>query len=196
MGIHQPAFAGLIASIGENARQLLGRGVGARYLMDSLVAKLPATARRSGGARTHVHQDLSTWPIDRTGGMSFWIALADADAASGTMEFYSGSHRMGPLGAFSSQNGRDLTDLYPRLRETCPPSGHLTYKAGDATVHGDLCAHGTGLNLSGQPRWAYIIGCVAEDACWNGAANSFFPTDGLTQYGPLSDVSCPVISAG
>ena len=69
---------------------------------------------------------------------------------------------------------------------------HLAYKAGDATVHADLCAHGTGRNLTDRPRWAYIIGCVPEDACWNGARTSFFPCDRLTQYGPLDDAGSPV----
>lgn len=194
-GIERPEFAPLIASIGANGRRLLGRGIGVRYLMDSFVAKLPAgrSKRSSGSARTDVHQDLSTWPVDRTGGMSFWIALVDAAPDSGTMEFYSGSHRMGPLGAFSSHSGRDLTDVYPQLRAGCRSSGHLGYRAGDATVHADLCAHGTGRNTTDRPRWAYIIGCVPEDACWNGAKTSFFPCDALTQYGPLDDAGSPVI---
>jgi ectoine hydroxylase-related dioxygenase (phytanoyl-CoA dioxygenase family) len=193
-GLDDPEFAPLIASIGENGRHLLGRDLGVRYLMDSFVAKLPeGSGRASGSARTDVHQDLSTWPVDRTGGMSFWIALADAGPDSGTMEFYSGSHRMGPLGAFSSHSGRNLTDVYPEIAAHCPSSGHLSYSAGDATVHADLCAHGTGLNLTDHPRWAYIIGCVAADACWNGAQTSFFPCDTLVQYGPLDDAGSPVI---
>src|SRR5438045_2464494 len=61
-GIGEPAFAPLIGSIGRNAKALMGRDVGARYLMDSFVAKLPAgrTSRHDTNARTDIHQDLST----------------------------------------------------------------------------------------------------------------------------------------
>jgi len=197
-GIGEPTFAPLIGSIGRNAKALMGRDVGARYLMDSFVAKLPAgkEARHDTNARTDIHQDLSTWPLDRTGGMSFWLALSDAGPDNGTMEFLSGSHRMGPLGGFITHKGRDLTEVYPELATRCPSSGQRSYEAGDATVHSDLCAHGTGPNLSDDPRWAYIIGCVPEDACWNGATTSFFRTERLTQYGPLDDEDSPIISEG
>jgi len=121
-GIGEPAFAPLIASIGRNAKALMGRDVGARYLMDSFVAKLPAgkEARHDTNARTDIHQDLSTWPLDRTGGMSFWLALSDAGPDNGTMEFLSGSHRMGPLGGFITHSwGPAKTDtvigLAPKL---------------------------------------------------------------------------------
>jgi len=196
MGIRDPAFADLIASLGHCAKQLLGREVGVRYMADSVVAKLPAgrTARHNASERTELHQDLPTWPLDRTGGMTLWLALADADEENGTMQFLSGSHRMGPLAGLVTHLGRDLTELYPRLAEQCPSSGHLRYKAGDATVHSDLCAHGTKLNLSDDPRWAYIITMVPEDACWTGGPSNQFATDGLTPYQPLPDSRFPVIS--
>jgi hypothetical protein len=194
MGIEQPAFADLIASLGSCAKDLLGRNVGVRYAVDSVVAKLPAgrSHRHNASEPTVIHQDLPTWPLDRTGGMTIWIALADIGEENGTMQFLSGSHRMGPLAGLVTHLDRDLTELYPRLAEQCPSSGHLRYKAGDATVHADLCAHGAGLNLSDDPRWAYIIIFLPEDATWTGGPSNQFSTEGLTVYQPLPDERFPV----
>ena len=194
MGIEDPGFAVLIASLGHCARQLLGRDVGVRYAVDSVVAKLPAgrSARHSASDRTVLHQDLPTWPLDRTGGMTIWIALADAGEENGTMRFLSGSHRMGPLAGLVTHLDRDLTELYPRLAEQCPSSGHIRYKAGDATVHADLCAHGAEQNLTEDPRWAYIIIFLPGDATWTGGPSNQFSTDGLSPYQPLPDYRFPV----
>lgn len=192
-----PAFRKLVRSIGNNASLLMARKnrVGARYFADAFAPKLPANkkGKHLGNKETLSHQDWPTWSLDRTGGMTFWVALSDIGPKDGTMEFFNGSHRAGPLCGYNSAGG-PLLETYPEIQDRYPSSGPQYYKAGDATVHSDLCVHGAGLNLSDNPRWNYFFLCLPADACWNGAPTKAFDTKGMTQFSQLDEERFPTIS--
>lgn len=168
------------ARLGENLSRLEGHGGGIRYWKDTVTCKLPA-ADIDGSTVTGWHQDFPNHPMDRVGGGTFWIALDEVKAEQGAMTFLSGSHRAGPLGrTFTSgpkAGGKDQVGENPWLLDKYPSSGPITLKPGDATVHHPLTVHGTGVNATDRPRWAFIVFYGSADAVYTGAA--YPATDGL-----------------
>jgi hypothetical protein len=191
-GLFDPAMRALIEGIGQGARLLMNRkGTGIKYFTDFFAPKLPSASvtRNAGNGPTDFHQDFMTFGVDRTGGMTFWIALEDYDAVSGTMSFISGSHKLGILGGYHKG---DVRDAYPELRELMT-SDPISYKAGDVTVHSHTTAHGAGPNLTDRPRWAYLVLTQPADVCYNGGYSEAFDTSDLARDEPLPDDRFPVI---
>jgi hypothetical protein len=197
-GPTDPQLRPLIEGIGRNAKTLMRRGerIEARYFGDLFAAKLPAAkeTRHPGAGATYFHQDYVNWALDRSGGMTFWIALADLAPESGTMSFLTGSHRLGALGHYRAFGGGDIFDDFPELRERCPMSEPVRYAAGDATVHSNLTVHGAGENRTQAPRWAYIVMANPSDARWNGAPPEAYDTARMRHLQALDDARFPVIS--
>jgi ectoine hydroxylase-related dioxygenase (phytanoyl-CoA dioxygenase family) len=197
-GLGSPVFGPLIREVGRNAKPLMGRrpGIEIRYFGDFFLPKLPAgkASSHGGNGETYFHQDYINWALDRSGGMTFWIALADLAPESGTMSFVSGSHRMGTLGNYRTFATEDVLEQYPELLEECTIEGPVSYRAGDATVHSNLCVHGAGANLTHAPRWAYAIIVNPSDARWNGGPAEAFDTSGMHVLQELDDQRFPIIS--
>jgi len=186
------AMRPLIDGIGANAKLLMQRrkDIGVRYFGDMFATKLPASAdtEHPGAGATYFHQDFTNWALDRSGGMTFWVALEDLEPESGTMSFYSGSHRMGALGHYRSyEEGADILDDFPELADRCPVSGPVSYKAGDATVHNVMTVHGAGENRTDHPRWAWIAMANPADARWTGAPPEAYSSDGMRHLDHLDD---------
>ena len=196
-GARDPALRPLIEGIGANARLLMQRreGLGVRYFGDMFAAKLPAASdtRHPGAGATYFHQDFMNWALDRSGGMTFWIALDDLVPESGTMQFFNGSHRLGALGHYRTYGEGDILDDFPELLSRCTLSEPMSYAAGDATVHSNLTVHGSGENRTTGPRWAYIAIANPADARWNGAPPEAFDTAGMTLHQQLDDERFPII---
>ena len=188
----------LIEGIGRNAKALMQRRpeVEARYFGDLFAAKLPVAKKTAhpGAGATYFHQDFINWALDRSGGMTFWIALADLTPESGTMSFLSGSHRLGALGHYRTYGDGDIFDDFPEVRDQCQMAGPMTYAAGDATVHSNMTVHGAGENRTDGPRWAYIVLANPSDARWNGAPPEAYATEGMALHQQLDDARVPVIS--
>jgi hypothetical protein len=203
-----PEFAGaltnralrpLIEGVGRGAKALMRRrpGLEVRYFCDVFAVKLPAAkqTRNAGNGRTYFHQDYVNWGVDRSGGMTFWIALADLVPEAGTMSFVDGSHRLGALGHYRSYRGdADLLDDYPELREQGSMTGPLSYAAGDVTVHSNLTVHGAGTNRTDQPRWAYTVIVNPADVRWNGGPAEAYDTTGMQMLQAFDDERFPIIS--
>ena len=197
-GLGSPIFGPLIREAGANAKALMGRreGIEVRYFSDFYLPKLPASkpSAHGGNGKTYFHQDYINWALDRSGGMTIWIALTDLAPESGTMSFVSGSHRMGTLGNYRTFEDEDVLEQYPELLEECAIEGPVSYRAGDATVHSNLCVHGAGPNLTDAPRWAYAIIVNPSDARWNGGPAEAFDTSGMRILQELDDQRFPIIS--
>jgi hypothetical protein len=191
-GLFNPTVRSLIEGIGRGARALMNRkGVGVRYFTDFFAPKLPAgqKTRNDGNGPTDFHQDFMTFGVDRTGGMTFWIALEDYDPSFGTMSFINGSHRLGVLGGYHKG---DVRQFYPELAEL-EMSEPVSYRAGDVTVHSHLTAHGAGRNMTDRPRWAYLVLTQPADVSYNGGYTEAFDPTGLERDQQLPDDRFPII---
>ncbi|MCB2080435.1 MAG: phytanoyl-CoA dioxygenase family protein [Novosphingobium sp.] len=194
-GPKNPEMLPLLRSAGRNAKALMGRrpDIGAKYYTDSFIVKLPSgkPSKHGGNGRTSYHQDFTNWAVDRSGGLAFWVALTDIRPEAGTMTFIDRSHRFGAMGNYRAV---DIVEEYPELLEECSLTGPLTYKAGDATVHSNMLAHGAGENLTDDPRWAYSILFNPSDVRWDGSPAEGFDTTGMRWLDPIDDERFPVLS--
>jgi hypothetical protein len=192
-----PEVRPMMEGIGRGAKALMNRksGVGTRLFSDFFAPKLPSSkqTKNAGNGPTAFHQDYITFAVDRTGGMTFWIALEDYEPESGTMSFVSGSQAMGVMGSYHTYGGGDALDVYPELRDL-PMSEPMRYRVGDVTVHTHLTIHGAGKNITDRPRWAYLVLVQPADVCWNGAPPEAFDTTGMTPNQLLDDPRFPVLA--
>jgi len=194
-GLDKPDFEPLLKHFGQSSIELRDLRIrsGARYFLDFFGVKLPSEST-GGHQKSEWHQDFAAQVSDRSGGMVFWLALVDLTPDHGTMSFLSGSHRHGVMGDYRTYGKGDLLDVYPELIDECPSSGPVRLKAGDVTVHSDLCVHMAGSNTTKEPRWTYLAIMNPADARWTGAPAVSFDTEGLEHLQPLDEKRFPTIA--
>jgi hypothetical protein len=164
------AAIGYSRELGSVAAHLLGRQV--RLWNNVMLIKGPhATALSTG---TPWHQDAPFLPHDRLGRPNIWIALNDIPPERASLRFLSGSNRLGPLGAFQTE---DALDYYPELAAEYPIGPLLHLEPGDATVHESTTLHGSGPNTTSEARLVYCATFVRADTRFTGGQNNL--TDGL-----------------
>jgi hypothetical protein len=200
-GLANPIIGPVIEAVGRSAQQLQNRSdadgepLGVRYYSDFFVPKLPSgqDSKHGGNGSTGFHQDLITFSVDRSGGMTFWFPLEAYGAEAGTMSFVDGSHKAGVFGDYTTYGDGDALDVFPELRamEMTDP---MSYEVGDITVHTHLTVHGAGANVMDRPRWAYFLVTQPEDVCWNGSPCPNFDYSEMVPWEPFGDERFPVIS--
>lgn len=116
--------------------------------------------------------------------MNIWIALDEVTPDMGSMRFYSGSHRLGPLGRVWPE-GKKLLDVYPDIPKELTLSPELYLMPGDATMHHSLCIHGAPANSTDRPRWAYILQLFPADAVFTETVLPFVARLGLQTDKPF-----------
>ena len=154
-----PAFHDLLwsAAFLVPAGQLIGGA--ARFWHDQLFCKPPRT-----GAVVAWHQDYSYWT--RTVPMAHltcWIALDDATAANGCLQYVPGSHRWnllpitGLAGTMDAIRGVLTEDQRAQFTPVAAevPKGH-------ASFHHPLTVHGSSANVSDRPRRGVVINIVRD----------------------------------
>jgi ectoine hydroxylase-related dioxygenase (phytanoyl-CoA dioxygenase family) len=103
------------------------------------------------GSPFPMHQDYGYFPHR---GNSMTAAILHLDTASekkGCVRVYPGSHKLGPLTAFGQDHHVDV-DRFP-LTGASP----VEADAGDLLVFNYLTVHGSGLNLSEEPRTTWLV---------------------------------------
>jgi Phytanoyl-CoA dioxygenase (PhyH) len=198
-GLQNPPVRSLIEQVGKNAKLMMSRSrpVGVKYFSDFYAPKLPSSkaAKHGGNGPTSFHQDFTNFSVDRSGGMTFWLALEDYGPEFGTMSFVSGSHRLGVLGNYRTYaKGEDLLDIYPNLRNDLAMSEPMSYTAGDVTIHSHMTVHGAGANLTNRPRWAYLMLTQPADATWTGAPAEAFDSTGMEVNKALPEDRFPTLA--
>jgi Phytanoyl-CoA dioxygenase (PhyH) len=199
-GLDNPSMRALIEHVGKNGKALMSRSkpVGVKYFSDFYAPKLPISnkqAKHGGNGPTSFHQDYINFSVDRSGGMTFWLALEDYGPEFGTMSFVNGSHRLGVLGNYRTyQKGEDLLDIYPNLRNELRISDPMSYAAGDVTVHSHMTVHGAGSNTTNRPRWAYLVLVQPADVCWTGAPAEAYDSAGMQVSQPLPEDRFPTLA--
>ena len=176
-----------------------------RLYSDGVICKMPSwmgeqnllTGPQAGvyTGETPWHQDYSQIPWDRRGGVQFWLALSEITPEMGSLQYLSGSHREGPLGA-GIYDEQVLRDDHPELwgKYDVSPKHHL--QPGDVIAHDSLIVHYAEPNMTNRMRWVYTTYRMRSDTLYTGA-----PTSRLTEYGiefkqwkPFEHPKFPIVS--
>jgi ectoine hydroxylase-related dioxygenase (phytanoyl-CoA dioxygenase family) len=131
------------------------------------------------------HQDYGHWRACSTDNMcTAWIALQDTDLTNGGMRTIVKSHRWGLLEGSNTFGSTDLDGLAATfgrehagewLDEPC------IMKAGQVSFHHALTLHGSGPNLTDEPRLALVAHMMSGDTVYR-AGRQWHPN--LTFLGP------------
>ena len=120
---------------------------------------------------TSWHLDGPNWSFHSRDVLSIWIALDDATIKNGCMYFVPGSHKSAQFeknAEFGTQVGA-LFDVYPEWREL--EAVPIELKAGSASIHNGMIAHGAGPNMTPKPRRAMVCIYMPDGMKFNGIQN-------------------------
>lgn len=176
-------------NLGKNAARLLGHDRAIRLTTNALTVKLPGGGE--DGRATDFHQDLSGHSYISENFLTVWVALDEVRPDMGSMQFYSGSHKLGNLGRMSPGNIWD--GFAPHVERACALTEPVHFQPGDATFHAGGTIHGTGINRGSLPRWSWIAVLVPGDAPFTGASQDHIDMSGVEVGGNLDPSGYPVI---
>jgi ectoine hydroxylase-related dioxygenase (phytanoyl-CoA dioxygenase family) len=111
-----------------------------------------ALFKEAGGGRTPWHQDQYYWPFDGDQTITMWMPLVDVPPEVGTMNFVSGSHKLGYLGSYPISDESDRAFAAMVAERDLPVETHGPASAGDATFHAGWTLHSAPPNPSGTLR--------------------------------------------
>ena len=103
------------------------------------------------GSPFPMHQDFPYFPHRDHSMIAVILHFDDAPDEKGCLRVYPGSHKLGPLLAFGNDHHLSV-DRFPLAGATPIPA-----KAGDAIFFSYLLAHGSGLNVSDEPRTTLLV---------------------------------------
>lgn len=103
------------------------------------------------GSPFPMHQDHPYFPHEHHSMIAVILHFDDAPDERGCLRVYPGSHRLGPLPSFGEDRHVD-PERFPLDGAT-----RLEARAGDAIFFSYLLVHGSGLNLSNEPRTTLLI---------------------------------------
>ncbi len=180
--------------IGRNSQRLLGRDVAVRFNTDFVAVKVPGASDSPANRPTAPHQDFVNVPFDRVGNHNYWIALSDVTAAQGALRFYSGSHRLGPLGLHDDDHESVLAS-YGALMEAegVRLSEPVELRPGDATIHSSMTIHCAPSNTTDQWRIGYVLAYMPADSRYTGAPYYNVADTDIKMGGEFNHVRFPII---
>ncbi|MFA7345545.1 MAG: phytanoyl-CoA dioxygenase family protein [Terrimicrobiaceae bacterium] len=148
-----------------------------RIWHDQVVVKPGVGPERKDFAAANVgwHQDYAHWQVASSQKMcTLWLALQDTDLTNGGMRTIVGSHKWGLVPNSDSFHDKDLDglkDKYAGTHEWIDEPCIL--KAGCASIHHCLCFHGSGPNLTHDPRLSVIIHYMPGGTSYRGRIDPF-----------------------
>jgi hypothetical protein len=171
------AEVGRSPMMGHNVQRLFQRDVEVHYLADSVMAKIPQ-GRQEGSVATSWHQDIPSFPFDRSGTLSCWMALDHLTQDMGTMHFLQGSQRGEYYGRIPSfEDPYAIFEYFPYLRDKYEEVASPVFEPGDATFHHCQVLHGAPANTGDRVRLSYTVAYMSGDCRYTGASCVY--TDGL-----------------
>lgn len=103
------------------------------------------------GSPFPMHQDYPYFPHERHSMIAVILHFDDAPEEKGCVRVYPGTHKLGPLDAVG-QDHHLPEDIYPIAGAT-----PIFAEAGDAIFMSYLLVHGSGVNVSSEPRTTLLI---------------------------------------
>ncbi len=118
------------------------------------------------------HQDYAHWQCASTHNfVTAWVALQDTDLENGGMRTIVGSHKWGlrkSANTFGEKNLEELADRFRREDQSWADEPCIL-KAGQVSFHHALTFHGSGPNLTSEPRLCFIVHMMPADCAVNEA---------------------------
>lgn len=153
--------------LGRMSADLIGE-TSIRLWHDQIIYKPSASGQETMLGNVGWHQDYGFWRCSSTTNMvTVWIALQDTDLSNGGMRTILGSHKWGVVegsAAFFDQDLDGLKQKFSKLGEWKDEPCIL--KAGQASFHHGLTFHGSGPNLSEQPRLSIVAHLMPGDTVY------------------------------
>jgi ectoine hydroxylase-related dioxygenase (phytanoyl-CoA dioxygenase family) len=116
------------------------------------------------------HLDTPFWSFSHKQSISIWIALDDATIENGCLWFVPGSHKTTGFENFGITKNMDaIFEHYPKYKSVAPIPAEI--KAGSCTFHNGLTIHGTGPNMTPNPRRAMTCAFMPDGSVFNGNQN-------------------------
>lgn len=117
------------------------------------------------GKRVSWHQDASYWPLTPSKTVTVWLAMDDADAENGAMQFIPGSHRNAQIAYVESrpEENNVLGQTVLDAEHHGEPPVTVALKAGQMSLHTDWLLHGSDPNLSTRRRCGLTMRFVSAD---------------------------------
>jgi ectoine hydroxylase-related dioxygenase (phytanoyl-CoA dioxygenase family) len=140
------------------------------------------------------HQDMPPMPMDRAGGLQFWLALTEITPEMGSMQHLSGSHREPPLGCTQFTPDQTLEGLHPELWEKYSVSPTHHFQPGDVLAHDSLTLHYAQSNKTNRLRWVYTSYRIPADTLYNGIPNPRFEEFGFEPWKPFDHPKFPIVT--
>ncbi len=188
---HSLAFG---PEIGRNSQRLIGRGGAVRFNTDFIAVKVPGPSDSPANRPTAPHQDFVNVPFDRVGNHNYWIALNQVTAEQGALRFYSGSHRLGPLGLHDDDHEPVLASYQALMAaEGVELSDPVTLNPGDATVHSSTTIHCAPSNTTDVWRVGYVLAYMPADSRYTGAPYYNVAGTGLKMGDTFDHANFPII---
>lgn len=103
------------------------------------------------GSPFPMHQDFPYFPHRDHSMIAVILHFDDAPEEKGCLRVYPGSHKLGPLPSVGSDHH------LPENRFPLDGATPIPAKAGDAIFFSYLLAHGSGLNVSDEPRTTLLV---------------------------------------
>lgn len=113
-----------------------------------------AFAKEAGEARTVPwHQDATYWPLTPSRTITVWLAIDDSDVGNGGLQIIPGTHKnvLGYEQIDKNATGNVLSKQILDINQYGDPIT-IELKAGQASIHPDLMAHGSSGNASNRRR--------------------------------------------
>jgi ectoine hydroxylase-related dioxygenase (phytanoyl-CoA dioxygenase family) len=182
----------LHALVNCDAIALLGAALtGSKMLQvwaSQLLIKPPGSAT---GGNVGWHQDRQYWGFwqGEEGLFTLWIALGEVAHDSGPMRFVRGSHRWGFLneGNFFDRDNETLKENIQSVSGEGWEEVEAVLPPGGVSVHNCLVYHGSGANVSDQPRCCLAVHVRNEKTAPAPGRDSYY----LSHLD--EDLYCPVI---
>ena len=177
-------------ALGAKAAEITGASA-VQVWWVQLLYKPPSLAGEQPRTNIGWHQDYNYWSgwDEDSELFTAWVALSDVTADTGPMNFVAGSHRWG-LSTESDFQSQEYESLRETIRNTHGQEWRevpAILPPGSASFHQKLTFHGSGPNLSSQPRRSFAVHMRTENARPKGGLRQ-----GLTAF--IDDPSyCPVI---
>ncbi len=129
-----------------------------RLWHDQVIYKPGIGDKATASGNVGWHQDYAYWQCSDTPDMiTVWIALQDTDLTNGGMMTILGSHKWGLIpdsNSFFNQDMDQLKQKYAGGRDWVEEPCIL--KAGQASFHHGLTFHGSGPNITNDPRLSVV----------------------------------------